>query len=193
MIHPNVSELPGRLLLIVLALHGVVDHHLICTSYCQTRWKYKKLHVSPHNHSIWYPSWRKFNRSDTFYLSATSLVFSSRLSLPSRVSLTINTRDLNVIRHVVSIKNFHVNHHHHSISRPSWGKFLPKWYILVSATSLVFSSLLPLSSTDPSNTNAHALNVVRQVESKNNFHVDHHHHIVYHVLFEENFNWCDTS
>ena len=67
---------------------------------------------------------------------------------------------------------------HHSISHPSWKKFLPKWYILVSATSLVFSSLLPLSSTVPSNTNAHALNVVRQVESKNNFHVDHHHHSI---------------
>ena len=152
MIHPNVSELPGRLLLVVLALHGVVDHHLICTSYCQTRWKYKKLHVSPHNHSIWYPSWRKFNRSDTFYLSATSLVFSSRLSLPSRVSLTINTRDLNVIRHVGSIKNFHVNHHHHCISHPTWRNFQLKWYILMSATSQAFSSLLFLPSTVPSTT-----------------------------------------
>ena len=36
-IHPNVSDLPGLLLLVVLALHGVVDHTLICTSYCQTR------------------------------------------------------------------------------------------------------------------------------------------------------------
>ena len=152
MIHPNVSDLSSRLLLVVLPFHGVVDHHHICTSYCQTRWKYKKLHVSPHNHSIWYPSWRKFNRSDTFYLSATSLVFSSRLSLPSRVSLTINTRDFNVIRHVVSIKNIHVNHHHHCISHPSWRNFQLKWYIIVSATSLVFSSLLFLPSTVPSTT-----------------------------------------
>ena len=41
----------------------------------------------------------------------------------------------------------------------------PKWYILLLATSLVFSSLLSLPSTLPSTTNSHVLNVVRQVES----------------------------
>ena len=108
----------------------------------------------------------------------SSLVFSSLLSLPSTLSSTTNSHVLNVVRLVESINNFHVNHHHHSISRPSWRKFLPKWYILVSATSLVFSSLLPLSFMDPSNTNPHVLNVVRHVKSKNNFHVNHHHHSI---------------
>ena len=111
-------------------------------------------------------------------MSATSLVFSSLLFLPSTVPSTTNSHVLNVVRHVESINIFHVKHHLHSISCPSWRKFLPKWYILVLATSLVFSSLLSLLSTVPSNTNPHVLNVVRHVESKNNFHVNHHHHSI---------------
>ena len=31
MIHPNVSDLPGLLLQVVLAVHGLVDHQLTCT------------------------------------------------------------------------------------------------------------------------------------------------------------------
>ena len=36
-------------------------------------------------------------------------------------------------------KKIDVNHHHRSISDPSWRKFQPKWYIWMSAASLVFS------------------------------------------------------
>jgi len=93
-----------------------------------------------------------------------------------------------VVRQVESIKNFHVNHHHHSTSCPIWRKFLPKWYILVLETTRVFSSLLPLSSTVPSNTNPHVLNVVRHDESKNNFHNNHHHHSISRPSWK-NFNW----
>ena len=56
MIHPNVSNLPGLLLQVVLAVHDVVN---------------------------------------------------------------VNSHVLNVVRLVESINNIHVNHHHHSISRPS--------------------------------------------------------------------------
>ena len=55
-------------------------------------------------------------------------------------------------------------------------------------TTRVFSSLLPLSSTVPSNTNPHVLNVVRHDESKNNFHNNHHHHSISRPSWK-NFNW----
>ena len=44
-------------------------------------------------------------------------------------------------------------HPHQSISHPSCRKFQPKWYILMSATSLVFLSRLSLPSTVSSTTN----------------------------------------
>ena len=51
--------------------------------------------------------------------------------------------------------NFHVDHLQHSISHPSWRKFQLKWYIMMSATSLVFYSMLSLPSTLPSTTKPH--------------------------------------
>ena len=78
------------------------------------------------------------------------------------------------------------------ISHPSWKKFLQKWYILMLATSLVFSSLLPLPSTVLSTTNSHVLNMVRQVESIKNFHVNQYHHSISGSIWKK-FNWCDTS
>ena len=55
------------------------------------------------------------------------------------------------------------------------------WYILMSGTSLVFSSLLPLPSTMLSPTNSHVLNTVRHVKSIKNFHVV----TAYHDLVEK--------
>ena len=113
---------------------------------------------------------------------ATSLVFSSLLSLPSTVPSNTNPHVLNVVRHVESKNNFHVNHHHHSISRPSWRKFQLMWYILMSGTSLVFSFLLSLPSMVSSTAKSHVLNVVRDighVESiKKNFQVSHPYHSI---------------
>ena len=51
--------------------------------------------------------------------------------------------------------NFNVDHLQHSISHPSWRKFQLKWYIMMSATSLVFYSMLSLPSTLPSTTKPH--------------------------------------
>ena len=59
------------------------------------------------------------NRSDLSYLSATSLVFSSMLFLLPMVSLTTSSHVLNFVKHVETFMNFHVNHHHHSVSHPS--------------------------------------------------------------------------
>ena len=46
----------------------------------------------------------------------------------------------------------------------------------MSPTSMVSSILLSLPSTVSSTTNLHILNVVGDVESMNNFHINHHHY-----------------
>ena len=115
----------------------------------------KQIDVNHHHRSVSDPSWRKFQPKWYICMSATSLVFSSKLSLPSMVSSTTNSQVLSVVRHVESVNTFHVNHHNHSISHPSWRKFQLMWYILLSVTSLVFSSLLSLKATVPSTTKLH--------------------------------------
>ena len=120
-------------------------------------------HLNHHHHSISRPNWRKFLPKWYILMSATSLVISSRLFLPSTVLSTTNSHVLNVVRHVESKNNFHVYHHHHSISRPSWRKFQLMWYILMSGTSLVFSFLLSLPSMVSSTAKSHVLNVVRDI------------------------------
>ena len=50
------------------------------------------------------------------------------------------------------LTNFVRYHWHSSISHPTWRNFQLKWYILMSATSQAFSSLLFLPSTVPSTT-----------------------------------------
>ena len=105
------------------------------------------------------------------------------LSLPSTVSSNTNTYDLNFVRLVERIKNFQVNQHYYSVSHPSWRNFQPKWYILMSTTSLGFSSNLFTSSTVSSTNNSHVLNVVSLVERIKNFHVNHQLHIVSHLFW----------
>ena len=46
-IHPNVSDLPGLLLQVVLAVHGLVDHQLTCTKCGQTCWQNRKVSSQP--------------------------------------------------------------------------------------------------------------------------------------------------
>ena len=107
-------------------------------------------------------SWRRRRRTparrsrrpmiltEVIMMSQNSMVSSSWLPLPSTRSLTTKPHDLNVFRHVERIKkNFDINHHHNSISHPSWRKIQPKWHILsnMSAISLVFSSKLSSPST----------------------------------------------
>ena len=94
-------------------------------------------------------------------ISATSLVFSSLLSLPSTVPSPTNWQVLYVFRHVEWINKFHVNHHQETVQRPLWRKFLLMWCILMSATSLVFSSRLSLPSTVSLTTNQFEQKVVK--------------------------------
>ena len=88
----------------------------------------------------------------------------SMFSLPTTVPSTTNPNVHYVASHVKNVNNSHLNHHHHSISSLNWRKFLPKWYILLSATSLVISSRLFLPSTVSLTTISHILGVVRHVE-----------------------------
>ena len=145
-IHPNVSDLHILLLLVVLAVHSVVDLKLTWPKCCYTNVKNikKKLWWQPPSPQHITPSWRKFKLKWYIRMSALSLVFFSRMFLPSTVSSTKNKHVL--MLNVESIENFHVNHNHYSISYRRWRKFQLRWYILISATSLVFSSLLSLLS-----------------------------------------------
>ena len=95
------------------------------------------------------------------------------MSLPSTVSSTTNTTDLNVVAHVESIKNVDVNHHHHSKSHPSWKNSIRSDISLCPRApwSMSLCSLLP---TVPSTTNPRVLYVARHVNSINNSHFNHH-------------------
>ena len=80
----------------------------------------KKLACQPQSPQHVTSSWKNSNRSNTSYLSLTFLVSFSMLSLPPTVSSTTSSHVLNVVKHVETFMNFHVNHHHHSVSHPSW-------------------------------------------------------------------------
>ena len=96
--------------------------------------------VNHHHHCISHPSWRKFQPivSDLPGL-LPALMWSDMLK--------------------VHVKNFHINQHQQTISRPGWGQFQLMWYIVMSVTSLVFSSRFSSLSTVSSTTNSHVLNV----------------------------------
>ena len=112
-------------------------------------------------------------------MSATSLVFSSKLSLPSMVLSTTNSHVLSLVRHVESVNNFHVNHHNHSISHPSWRKFQMMWYILTLCQRPPMSmSMFSLPTTVPSTTNPNVHYVASHVKNVNNSHLNHHHHSI---------------
>ena len=91
-----VRDLPGLLLLGILAVHGVVDHQLTRTQCCHICWKYKNFHVNHHHHCISHPSWRNFQLKWYIIMSATSLVFSSLLFLPSTVPSTTKPNEQKV-------------------------------------------------------------------------------------------------
>ena len=97
--------------------------------------KLSKIWISHHQHSLshTHPHWWTFKLKCYIKMSPTSLVSSTRLSLPTTMSMTLttNTHVLNDVRHVDSLKIFDVDPNHHSIWHPSWRKFQPKWYILL--------------------------------------------------------------
>ena len=79
----------------------------------------KNLHVNHNRHSVSHPFEKNSNRSNTSYLSLTFLVSFSMMSLPPTVSSTTSSHVLDVGGHVESIKDVHINHHHHRVSHPS--------------------------------------------------------------------------
>ena len=106
-IHPDVNNLHGLLLLDVLAVHRVVDLKLTWPWCCYKCRNYKKdCDVNHHHHSISHPSLRKVQLKWYILMSANSLVVSSLLSLLSTVSSTTTSYVLHIVRHVESIKNF---------------------------------------------------------------------------------------
>ena len=126
-------------------------------------------------------------------MSATSMVFPSSLSLPSTLSSTTNSHWLNVVRHIEGINKFHVNHHQQTVQRPLWRKFLLMWCILMSATSLVISSRFYSPSTVSSTTNSLVLDVWSDILKVKKNLISTTITTAYHILVNENFNWCDTS
>ena len=128
--------------------------------------KWKTCHVNHHNHIIPHPRW-KIQQKWYILMSANSLVFSCLLSSQSTVLTTIDLHVLNVVIHVSRInKNLScrtLSQQH--ITSYVVEKFQLKWYLLMSATSLIFSSMLSLPSTVLSTTNSHVLNIVRHVTS----------------------------
>ena len=84
------------------------------------------------------------------------------------VSSTINNQDLEMVN-MLKIWKIDVNIHHHTLAHPCQRKFQLKWYILMSATPLIFFSLLFLPSTMSSTINSHELNVFRHAESVKTF------------------------
>ena len=76
-IPPNVSDLAGLLLHVVLAIHIVVDHQLTCTSCCQTRCKKKKKMMTTETNTAYHILIGKKFKLKRYIPTATSLVFSS--------------------------------------------------------------------------------------------------------------------
>ena len=102
-----VRDLPGLLLLGILAVHGVVDHQLTRTQCCHICWKYKNFHVNHHHHCISHPSWRNFQLKWYIIVSATSLVFSSLLFSPSTVPSTTKPNEQKVGKWVIQEMDFY--------------------------------------------------------------------------------------
>ena len=117
----------------------------------------------------------------------------SLLSLPSTVPSPTNSHVPYEVRYIEGINKFHVNHHPETVKRPLWRKFLLMWCILMSATSLVISSRFYSPSTVSSTTNSLVLDVWSDILKVKRNLISTTITTAYHILVNENFNWCDTS
>ena len=125
-------------------------------------------------------------------MSATSVVFPS-LFLAVHVVVNHQLTLTNVVSHIEGINIFHVNPHQQTVQRPLRGKFLLMWCILMSATSLVISSRFYSPSTVSSTTNSLVLDVWSDILKVKKTLISTTITTAYHILVNENFNWCDTS
>ena len=125
-------------------------------------------------------------------ISATSLVFSSLLSLPSTVPSPTNSHVLYEVRYVEGINKFHVNHHQQTTTSSLKKISCDVMHLNVSnLPGLLLQVLLAVHGVVD-----HQLSctwcVVRHIESKKNL-ISTTITTAYHILVNENFNWCDTS
>ena len=137
---------------------------------------WEKIDVNQHHHSISHPRWGKTQLRWYILILETSLVFSSRLSLPSTVSLTTNFHVLSVVQHVKDIQPLSPKHITSKLKK------IPIKVIHSDFSNfMVSSSKLSLLSTVSSTTNSHVLNVVPHVESKQkNLDVNQYHPSISH-------------
>ena len=122
-------------------------------------------------------------------MSATFLVFPSLLST---MPLTTNSYWLHVVRHVEGINKFHVNHHQQTTTSSLKKISCDVMHLNVSnLPGHVLQVLLAVHGVVD-----HQLSctwcVVRHIESKKNL-ISTTITTAYHILVNENFNWCDTS
>ena len=108
-------------------------------------------------------------------MSASSLVFSSKLSSPCTVLSSTNSHVLYAVRHVENIRKLSCQPTSSQHITSYYKRRQLMWYILMSVSSLVFSKLSSLC-TVWSTSNSHVLNVVRMSKTKNSL-VNQHHHI----------------
>ena len=101
-IHPTVSNLPGLLLQVLLAVHSVVDHQLSCT-WCLVRHieSIKTLLSTTITTAYHILVNENFNWCDTSYM-----VFSLLLSLPSTVPSTTKQYEQKVGKWGIQEKDF---------------------------------------------------------------------------------------
>ena len=146
---------------------------------------WEKIDVNQHHHSISHPRWGKTQLKWYILILVTSLVFSSRLSLPSTVSLTTNFHVLNVVQHVKDIQPLSPKHITSKLKKipnkvihSDFSNFMvpppscpccPQCRWPPTHMYLILSDMLKVSLMSSPITTA------------------------YHFLDEENFNWSDTS
>ena len=167
-IHTDVTDLHGLLLPVVLAIDSVVDHLHSWPLYWQTCWEktiWKTCHVNHPNHITPHPRWKKFNKSDTSWCQR--IPWSSRACCPHRpqcwrTSTCMSLMLSYMFQELTKNLSGRTPSQQH-ITSYVVEKFQLKWYLLMSATSLVFSSMLSLPFTVSSTTNPHIFNVLRHV------------------------------
>ena len=118
---------------------------------------WKTCHVNHHNHIIPHPRWKNFNKSDTSWCQR--IPWSSRACCPHRpqcwrkstcMSLMLSYMFQELTKNLSGRTQSQQHITSYVVER-----FQLKWYLLMSATSLVFSSMLSLPSTVLSTTNSH--------------------------------------
>ena len=110
-------------------------------------------------------------------MPASSLVFSSKLSSPCTVLSSTNSHVLNAVRHVENIRKLSCQPTSSQHITSYYKRRQLMWYILMSVSSLVFSSKLSSLCMVWSTSNSHVLNVVRMSKTNKKSLVNQHHHI----------------